>query len=106
MCRDVARAEAGRQGLLVPNGQLSAAEAAQLEWTCHYDLIPDASDHVFLREVGGSRKALNYGRLKSFIAEDLVLHSFGIGQGDRLCVVIPNGPEAAVCFLGMSLFCT
>ena len=74
-------------------------------WHSHYDLLPE-SDHIFLREVGGGRRPLEYARLKSFIAEDLNLHEFGIGQGDRLCVIIPNGPEAAVCFLGMSLQCT
>ena len=34
------------------------------------------------------------------------LRECGIAQGDRLCVAIPNGAEAAVAFLAMSLFCT
>ena len=94
------------EALKVPLDQLTARDAWQQPWQCHYDLMKASSDRVFLREVGGTRKPLDYARLKSFIAEDLELHKFGIAQGDRLCVVIPNGPEAAVCFLGMSLFCT
>lgn len=30
------------------------------------------------------------------------LASFGIGQGDRVVAVLPHGPEAAVCFLGVA----
>jgi acyl-coenzyme A synthetase/AMP-(fatty) acid ligase len=85
---------------------MSASDAAQLEWKSFYDLIEGTPDRVFLREVGNARRPLDYAKLKSFIAEGISLHEFGVGQGDRLCVVIPNGPEAAVCFLGMSLFCT
>ena len=96
--------EVASKMLAVPSHQLSAQEAWKQTWQSHYDLLPD--DHrVFLREVGGKRRPLEYARLKSFIAEDLNLQDFGIGQGDRLCVVIPNGPEAAVCFIGMSLQC-
>ena len=85
---------------------MSTFDAAQLEWQSYYDLIEGTPDRVFLREVGNARRPLDYAKLKSFIAKEIYLHAFGIGQGDRLCVVIPNGPEAAVCFLGMSLFCT
>jgi pyochelin synthetase len=91
--------------LAVPSDQLTAHEAWKQTWQSHYDLLPD-TDRVFLREVNSRRRPLDYARLKSFIGEDLNLHDFGIGQGDRLCVVIPNGPEAAVCFMGMSLQCT
>lgn len=93
------------KALAVPSDQLTAHDNWKQTWHSHYDLLPD-TDRVFLREVGGRRRPLEYARLKSFIAEELNLHDFGIGQGDRLCVVIPNGPEAAVCFLGMSLQCT
>ena len=85
---------------------MSTSDAAQLEWQSFYDLIEGTPERVFLREVSNARRPLDYARLKSFIAQEIPLHTFGIGQGDRLCVVIPNGPEAAVCFLGMSLFCT
>ena len=96
----------GSGTLKEPPEQLTAKQAWQQTWNCHFDLIEERSDRIFLREVGGTRKPLDYARLKRFIADDLNLHQFGITQGDRLCVIIPNGPEAAVCFLGMSLFCT
>ena len=85
---------------------MSTSDAAQLKWQSFYDLIEGTPERVFLREVSNARRPLDFARLKSFIAQEIPLHTFGIGQGDRLCVVIPNGPEAAVCFLGMSLFCT
>lgn len=32
--------------------------------------------------------------------------NLGLTREDRVAVVMPNGPEAAVAFLGMSLYCT
>lgn len=34
------------------------------------------------------------------------LHGFGIARGDRVVVVLPRGPEMALCFLGVAAYAT
>ena len=47
------------------------------------------------------REALSYGRLLAQVdAVAASLRSLGVGQGDRVAVVLPNGPDMAVAFLG------
>ena len=53
----------------------------------------------------GGRPPTTVGQLKEFVAA-LDLGALGIGQGDRLCASIPNGPEAALAFLACSVYCT
>ena len=66
------------------------------------------SDAPALRSVHPGVKPLTFVALAEFIEDELatmVAHC-GILPKDRLCTVMPNGPEAAVAFLGFSLFCT
>lgn len=92
--------------------QVDAVEAAAVTFTTFLDLLPQ-SDSIALRGTDG-RKALAYRHLVSF-ACGLDLAQFGIeirshrgaaDESDRLCVVIPNGPEAAACFVAMSQYCS
>ena len=48
---------------------------------------------------------LTFAALKQFVSS-FDLGTLGIGQGDRLCSSLTNGPEAAVCFLTFSCYCT
>ena len=100
-------AEAAAAGVVaLPEGQLSSENALSSEWRCHFDHVRDG-DAVLLREAPvTARRPLSYARFRAFVEEELSPQDFGVGQGDRLCVVLPNGAEAAVCFLAMSLFCT
>jgi len=34
------------------------------------------------------------------------LHKYGLGQNDRVAVVLPNGPHLALCILGVANYCT
>jgi amino acid adenylation domain-containing protein len=46
------------------------------------------------------RRPLHYGELRELIETQLaVLNSVGIGRGDRVAIVLPNGPEMATAFL-------
>ncbi|WP_224823783.1 acyl--CoA ligase [Cognatishimia sp. MH4019] len=47
-----------------------------------------------------NRDWLTYGALR-ILAEDVAaqLHGFGIGRGDRVAIVLPNGPEMATAFV-------
>lgn len=46
---------------------------------------------------------LTYGGLRS-LTEDVrkALHGFGIGRGDRVAIVLPNGPEMAAAFISIA----
>lgn len=60
--------------------------------------IPDATAIV-----APDRAPLSYGRLYAHVKETVAgLHSFGIGRGDRVAIVLPNGPEMATAFLGVA----
>lgn len=49
------------------------------------------------------RPALSYGSLRAQVARmGEALTGWGIGAGDRVAIVLPNGPEAAMAFLGVS----
>merc|ERR1719160_650441 len=51
------------------------------------------------------RKPLSFKALKDFCISDKC-EVLGLKREDRLCLVIPNGCEAAVAFLAFSLRCT
>jgi len=86
-----------------PSKQWLAEDALKKEWTTFYDLLPDNDKPAILAMDG--RKPLSYNKLKQFIASD-ACEVLGLKREDRLCTAIPNGPEAAVCFLAFSLRCT
>ncbi|MGA1027286.1 MAG: AMP-binding protein, partial [Lutimaribacter sp.] len=45
------------------------------------------------------RPWLSYGALRSLTSEIAhSLHGLGIGRGDRVAIVLPNGPEMATAF--------
>lgn len=49
------------------------------------------------------RDWLTHGGLRQLAADVAVqLHSFGIGTGDRVAIVLPNGPEMATAFIAIS----
>ena len=60
-----------------------------------------ARDHSAL--VVPNRFSLSYSRLRELTDEaGLALASYGIGKGDRVALVLPNGPDAIVLFLAAS----
>lgn len=83
--------------------QLCYEQVLEKQWTSWYDLAP-STDSPFLHSMDG-RKPLTFNALKEFCVSDKV-EILGLGREDRLCVVIPNGCEAAVAFLAFSLRCT
>jgi acyl-CoA synthetase (AMP-forming)/AMP-acid ligase II len=48
------------------------------------------------------RPTLSHGALRTLIADTLAwLNAVGIGRGDRVAIVLPNGPEMATAFLAI-----
>ena len=53
------------------------------------------------------RDALDYGQLDGLVAATIAdLRGRGIGRNDRVAIVVPNGPEMATAFLGVSAAAT
>jgi acyl-CoA synthetase (AMP-forming)/AMP-acid ligase II len=89
----------------LPSSQKFAHEVnTSTEFSTWYDLLPDSTSPLIYDVL--SRKPLSYQGLREFIKSDaLALHRFGIELNSRVCTMIPNGPEAAVCFLGLPTRC-
>jgi acyl-coenzyme A synthetase/AMP-(fatty) acid ligase len=54
-----------------------------------------------------NRLPLTYHRLHSQVEDSIrLLNSMGLGRGDRIAIVLPNGPEMALTFLAVAAFAT
>ena len=57
--------------------------------------------------LGVQRRPLSYQALLLHVEETVrTLNALGIGRGDRVAMVLPNGPEAATCFLSVTAVAT
>jgi oxalate---CoA ligase len=75
---------------------------------CVLGLIADHADHnpAAVALLAPGRVPLTYARLHAEIREHAhVLGALGIGREDRVALLLPNGPEAAVGFLATSAIC-
>ena len=70
-----------------------------------YDLLPGTSA-VAVQEPGGDRVALTHKALYTFVSKEFDLQKFGLPPGARVAIILPNGPELAVCVISvMSQWC-
>ena len=64
-----------------------------------HDLLQAGSDHATAFAAPG-RPPLSYAGLRHLVlSTTAALNSAGIGRGDRVAIVLPNGPEMATCFI-------
>lgn len=87
--------------------QLFSDEASSNKFDNVFDLLPDTDAPCIceLPETGG-RPPLSFAALRRFaFSEEARLDRFDIRGSDRLCTMIPNGPEAAVCLFVLPLRC-
>jgi acyl-CoA synthetase (AMP-forming)/AMP-acid ligase II len=74
-----------------------------------HDLLRAAAEHSpgSPAILGLGRAPLTYGELAAH-TETIIraLNAVGVGRGDRVAVALPNGPEMAVCALGVAAACT
>ncbi len=78
--------------------------------------MPEPADiHALLERGGGrdiaiaapEREPLTYGGLRDQVGRaGAALGKAGIGAGDRVAIVLPNGPEMAACFLATAAYAT
>lgn len=70
-----------------------------------YDLLSRQAKHdpAAIALTAPSRQPLSYGRLQTHV-EDIAstLHALGIRRGDRVAIVLSNGPELATAFLAVA----
>ena len=66
------------------------------------DLLADAGDHPAL--VAPSRPTLTYSQVRANVtALAAQLNDLGLGRGDRIAIVMPNGPEVILAFFAAAL---
>jgi non-ribosomal peptide synthetase component E (peptide arylation enzyme) len=65
------------------------------------DLLPDTETACLSDAVVGDRAPLTHRRLRQFIQNEFDLGAFGLNKGDRVGVLLPNGPELALTILAV-----
>ncbi len=71
-----------------------------------FDLLA-AGDSDAPALVGPERPSLSYGELLTHISRTVeTVNAIGLGRGDRVGIVLPNGPEMASAFLAFGCACT
>jgi acyl-CoA synthetase (AMP-forming)/AMP-acid ligase II/acetyltransferase-like isoleucine patch superfamily enzyme len=95
--------------LLQPNGSIRGDQVADAILPQFPDLCSSLPSDTFaerraLLGVDSSKRFLHHARIRSFILEELgpKLHALGLGRGDRIALVLPNGPELALAILGVA----
>jgi acyl-CoA synthetase (AMP-forming)/AMP-acid ligase II len=67
-----------------------------------HDLLSVGHDETTAIAASGS-KPLTYGAFRALVARTIAaLNEFGIGRGDRVAIVLPNGPEMATAFVAIA----
>lgn len=64
------------------------------------DLVPDTHTAA-LAEPLGERLPLTHHQLRDFLVNDFDLGKFGIPLGARVAILLPNGPELALCVVSV-----
>ena len=94
--------------LLQPNGSISGDAVAQAILPNFPDLCSTLPGDYFASRPAlwgvDERKSLTHARVRDFIMKELgpSLHAMGYGRGDRIGLVLPNGPELALALLGLA----
>ncbi|MGA9600403.1 MAG: acyl--CoA ligase [Methylocystis sp.] len=64
-----------------------------------FSAVPDAA--IALSAPGAP--PLSFGRLRALVKDTIAtLNGFGVGRGDRVAIVLPNGPEMAAAFIAIT----
>lgn len=94
--------------LLQPNGSISGDAVANAILPNFPDLCSALPAEYFASRPAilgiDDRQPLTHSRVRDFIMKELgpSLHQMGFGKGDRIGVVLPNGPELALALLGLA----
>ena len=97
---------AASRHLLQPNGSISGQAVGDVilpQFPTFASAIPDDDVRPALASIDG-RTPITHSRIKSFVETEFgfQLHSMGFGKGDRVALVLPNGPELALAIVATS----
>ncbi|NML95757.1 AMP-binding protein [Novosphingobium olei] len=79
----------------------------ELEFSTLLDLLPNVGNRRAL--VGTTARglhSLSFAQLYEFLSAGAPFDDFALRPGDRCAIAIPEGPELAVCLLGVGMRCT
>jgi acyl-CoA synthetase (AMP-forming)/AMP-acid ligase II/acetyltransferase-like isoleucine patch superfamily enzyme len=95
--------------LLQPNGSIVGNDVAKAVLPNFSDLcsalpVQSFGQRPALYGVDGSRRPITHARVRDFILKEFgpTLHEFGFGRGQRIALVLPNGPELALAILAVA----
>ena len=78
---------------------------ASTDWEAFADLVVASERDAFLSAdtpVESRPGPLTHGKLRAFVDALDLNERFGLKRTDNVCTAIPNGPEAAVLFVGVA----
>eukprot|EP00977_Amphora_coffeiformis_P011082 scaffold2655_cov179-Amphora_coffeaeformis.AAC.15 len=91
--------------LLHPNGTILGTEVEEKSretFPTLLSVIPDNKDTPFIASIDG-RVPCSHAETWAFVRDfGAILHALGVGRGQRVAVVLPNGPELAMAILAVS----
>jgi non-ribosomal peptide synthetase-like protein len=85
------------------DGRNVKQQLAQLDTTM-VQLLPDFEGAAFYGV--DDRTPLTHSRLRRFVTSEFNLKRFGVSCGDRCVLMVPPGPELALCILSCMCYCT
>jgi len=92
--------------LLQPNGSVKGSDVAEAVLPHFDDLcstlpVESFGDRNALYGVDGKRRPITHMRIRDFVLNEFgpTLHEYGFGRGQRIALVLPNGPELALAIL-------
>lgn len=87
------------------NGRICADQVLEgIAFTTLLDILPSTKGPAIVST--DDRAACSHERLRKFVTEDVKFSRFGLGRGDRIAVLMPNGPELAAAFVAVLTYFT
>ncbi len=65
------------------------------------DLLPSSDRNAIIEPLCTEKLPLTHSRLKQFVSSEFELGELGVLPGDRIALVLPNGPELALLLIAV-----
>lgn len=90
----------GNQGKKTP---IRGEEIGELlkDYDSLVDLLPNHASPAICEPSNGEKVPLTHARLKQFVRDEFDLRAFGVQHGQRVAVLLPNGPELALTIISV-----